>query len=250
MWIPIFLAFLFIFIINISAYFWAYYKQSDHLTDISYSLCFIAVAVGFYIYYGDYSVAKTILTAMVVLWGIRLGSFLFYRINKMGKDDRFDAFRGNWLGFLKFWLLQSMSIWIIALPVMIFLSKMDTGIINYFGISVWLLGFLVESIADFQKFNFKQKNKDAFYSGGLYRYVRYPNYAGEIHVWLGIFIFATSAFDPIDWISIISPIWITILLLFISGIPLLEKKSEKKYGEDPDFQQYKNETAKLIPFIY
>ena len=121
----IFISFLIITLVNILAYIWAYKKQSDHLTDISYSLCFIAVTLYFLFAYGDLSNGRIVLALMVILWGIRLGGFLFYRIYKMGKDARFDAFRGRASGFLKFWLLQSLSISIIVLPVLFGLLAQD-----------------------------------------------------------------------------------------------------------------------------
>ena len=115
----IFISFLLITLVNILAYIWAFRNQSDHLTDISYSACFIAVAVYFFLSYSNIEPARIILLSMVSLWAMRLGGFLFYRIYKMGRDTRFDEFRSSKSGFLKFWLLQSISIWIIALPVMI-----------------------------------------------------------------------------------------------------------------------------------
>jgi steroid 5-alpha reductase family enzyme len=207
------------------------------------------VAIFLFLSSEDKGLGKILMLSMVCLWAIRLGSYLLYRIKKMNRDRRFDGFRGNWLGFLKFWILQSVSIWIIALPAMIFLIKKNPEF-YWWGIIVWGVGFVIETIADAQKFSFKLKHKDQFMDKGLFSKVRYPNYTGEILCWLGIFIFALPAFQGMEWLAIISPIWITILLLFISGIPLLEKQYEEKYGHEAKFQAYKKETPMLIPFLF
>ena len=245
----LFYALLLIVLVNVSAYIWAYLRQSDHLTDITYSLCFLVVSLTLFLISDDKDTGKILMLTMVGLWAIRLGSYLLYRIKKMNRDRRFDAFRGNWLGFLKFWILQSVSIWIIALPVMVFLLKSNP---QYWiaGFFIWGVGLVIESVADAQKFSFKIKNRDTFMDKGLYSIIKFPNYLGEILVWVGIFIFIIPSIGGIEWLTIASPLWIIILLLFISGIPLLEKQYEKKYGDNPQFRKYQSATRKLIPYLY
>jgi len=240
---------LIITLVNVLAYAWAYKKQSDHLTDISYSLCFIVTVLSLVALYKHVTLPHIVLAGMVVLWGLRLGGFLFYRIHKMGKDDRFDSFRGSWKGFLKFFLLQSLSIWIIALPAIIFLQYPEFTP-SYLGLAVWSVGFIIESIADAQKFSFKEKNPDRFMNEGVYKSIRHPNYLGEILCWLGVWIFILPSLSGWLWISIISPLWITLLLVKISGIPLLEEKGERKYGSDPNYRSYMDSSHKLIPGIF
>lgn len=249
MWLLLLYSLIIITFINISAYVWAYFRQSDHLTDISYSLCFLGVAGILFLYSEDKGNGKVLMLVMIGLWAIRLGSYLLYRIKKMNRDRRFDSFRGNWLRFLKFWILQSISIWIIALPAMVFLLKTNP---SYWwpGALIWLIGFIMESVADAQKFSFKLKNKEAFMDKGLYSIIKYPNYLGEILCWIGVFAFAIPSLVGLEWLTIISPTWIIVLLLFISGIPLLEKQYEQKYGDDLQYRKYKRQTHKLIPFIY
>ncbi len=247
--VTLILSLIIITLVNVIAYVWAYKKQSDHLTDISYSLSFIALVVSLVMISGHMSWQHLILVGMVVLWGLRLGGFLFYRINKMGKDDRFDSFRGSWIGFLKFFLLQSISIWIIALPAIIFIQVPEIKV-SIVGIGIWFIGFVVEAIADAQKFSFKEKHPDRYMDSGIYKKIRHPNYLGEILCWLGIWIYIAPSIVGWYWISIISPIWICLLLIKISGIPLLEKKGYRKYGEDPEYMHYMNHTHKLIPGIY
>ena len=249
MWQPLLLALLIITAINISAFFWAYFKQTDHLTDISYSLSFVGLVVVFFILYGEFSTERILMLAMITFWGVRLGTYLFYRINKIGRDERFDKFRSNWVRFLRFWILQSISIWIIALPVMVFLAKSSPKI-WIGGFVIWVIGFILETIADYQKFQFKTQHKNEYMMSGLFRYVRYPNYLGEILCWLGVFLYAFPSFQGMEWLTVFGLIWIVLLLLFISGIPLLEKQAEEKYGSIASFRAYKNKTFKLIPFIY
>jgi len=246
----IIVSFIIITLVNVLAYIWAYKKQSDHLTDISYSLCFFAVTLYFLFTYNKLTLGRIILASMVILWGLRLGGFLFYRIQKMGKDLRFDTFRQSATGFLKFWLLQSISIWVIVLPVLIGLLDESLSV-NVYACFFWFAGWILQSIADWQKFIFKSNNsKDAFIQTGVFANVRHPNYTGEIIVWLTIFWYIMPALHGWQWLSIISPIWIVLLLVGISGIPLIEKANKNKYNTDLIYKNYVDNTWRLIPYIY
>jgi steroid 5-alpha reductase family enzyme len=239
-----------IVLINIAIYFWAYAKQSDHLTDISYSACFVGLTLFLYWKYSAQDIGATLLLGMVTLWGLRLGGFLFYRIKAIGKDKRFDDFRGSWVGFLKFFLLQGISIWVIAIPIILYLGAEESSKYSILGIVIWFFGWIIETLADQQKFSFKQKNPDSFYQGGLFSKIRHPNYLGEILVWIGIFVFTLPIYSGWTWLALVSPVWIVILLVGISGIPLLENKAWKKYGDDPEFQKYLKNSWRLFPYIY
>ncbi len=247
----ILVSFILITLVNVLAYIWAYKNQSDHLTDISYSACFIAVVSYFLFFEGDLSLGRIILSLMIIVWGLRLGGFLFYRIHKMGRDIRFDTFRDSKSGFLKFWILQSVSIWIIALPAMIGLTK-EWNQVNFYAVILWLLGICIESIADWQKFTFRSKPQpnDAFIDYGLYKYIRHPNYLGEIIVWISIFWFVSPYLSGLEWLTIISPLWIIVLLIWISGIPLIELTNVDKYKGNKKFDAYVKRTWKLLPGIY
>jgi len=247
----ILVSFILITLVNVLAYIWAYKNQSDHLTDISYSACFIAVVSYFLFFEGDLSLGRIVLSLMVIVWGLRLGGFLFYRIHKMGKDIRFDAFRDSKSGFLKFWILQSISIWIIVLPTMVGLAK-DLGEINIYALLLWAVGISIESVADWQKFSFRNisQPKGAFIDHGLYKYIRHPNYLGEIIVWSSIFWYVSPHLSGLEWISIISPIWVIVLLIWISGIPLIELTNVDKYKGNHRFDAYVKRTWRLLPGIY
>jgi steroid 5-alpha reductase family enzyme len=247
----IILSLILIVALNLLAYFWAYKNQSDKLTDITYSLCFIILSVFLYFYNNKSGVPELILTSMVVLWGLRLGGFLLFRILSIKKDERFDDFRNSKSGFLKFWILQSVSIWLLSLPIIIGLTTSENMILQIPALLLFIGGWLLETIADFQKFYFKQKyGKNTILQSGIYRFVRHPNYAGEIMVWVAVFWYVSPVLKGWQWLSIISPLWLITLLLFISGIPLIEKVNLLKYKDMPEYQKYVKRSKRLIPFIY
>jgi steroid 5-alpha reductase family enzyme len=248
--LPIIISFFIITAVNMIAYLWAYERQSDHLTDLSYSACFILVVIYFLFIYGDLTFPRITLALLVIIWGVRLGGFLFYRIHQMGKDVRFDSFRGSQKGFLKFWLLQSVSIWIIVLPVIVGLMS-DIKEVHWPAVVLWTIGWLLESIADYQKFTFRSKySEQDFIDTGLFKYIRHPNYLGEILIWAAVFLYVTPYVSGWMWLTIVSPLWIVILLVWISGIPLIEKTYPSKYANNARFDLYLSRSWKLIPFIY
>ena len=188
---------------------------------------------------------------MVILWGLRLGSFLFIRINYSKKDKRFDGIRESFKKFLKFWSLQGVSVWIILIPFFLFM-RTESNSVFWVGLFVWLIGLLIESVADIQKFLFslKDKNKGEFIKSGIWKYSRHPNYFGEILCWFGIYLFVFPSLNLIQLlIGLISPIYISSLLIFFTGIPKLEEYADKKWGDRDDYQEYKENTNKLIPWF-
>lgn len=242
--------------LNLVVFIFAYRHQTDHYTDFTYSLTFIVVAIFAFFQSEVQNLPKFVLLALVVVWALRLGGYLFSRIKSIGVDHRFDEMRPVWYRYIGFWILQGASVWIIATPFVVALSS-ETNFekllpVHLVGLLVWFVGLLLESIADFQKSRFRKdhKNDGQFMQSGLFSVLRYPNYLGEILIWIGIFIFATPCLVGIEWFSVISPLWIITLLLFISGIPYLQKQSEKRYGHLESYQSYKQSTKKLIPFLY
>ena len=242
-----------IVLINLIGFLLAYYRQTDKLTDLCYNLSFLSGAVMMYIS-TEFSLYHTVLLLMVSIWAIRLGVYLFIRVCSVGKDERFDSFRSSFTGFMKFWILQTVSILLLFIPVYSGFNVVegDMSFTSFAGIMLWLIGFVLESVADYQKYKFKNnpKNKRIFFREGLYKIVRYPNYLGEILIWWGIWLYVLPFYKAWTWISIVSPIWITVLLVFISGIPLLELQSKKKYGNLPEYKEYISKTKRLLPGIY
>lgn len=225
--------------------------KTDKFTDLSYGLTFVVTALILFATRADQGMVQTITVLLITIWGLRLATYLFIRILKTKRDERFDKIRSDTIKFAKFWFLQAISIFIILLPALVILNTQKTVNLSLMliGLSIWSVGFIIESVADQQKFAFKNKteNKDRWISTGLWKYSRHPNYFGEILVWWGIFVIALSYLENWLYLTIAGPLFITFLLLFVTGIPTLEKKYEEKYRNDPDFQKYKSKTSLLVP---
>lgn len=238
-------------LINAVLFLFAYANRSDKLTDLSYSLSFLSVAwVGFFA--SNRAFDKLLLALAVTIWAFRLGGFLFYRVLKVGKDSRFDEWRNDFIKFGKFWLGQAIVVWLLMIPYSIFMIQdfSKTNSLLFIGLAIFLIGWAIESIADAQKFQFSQnpKNKGKWIASGIWKYSRHPNYFGEILVWIGLYVSVLLSVSTLEKVvGIISPISIMVTLLFLSGVPLLEKSADKKWGKNPDYQKYKKSTPVLIP---
>ncbi|GJQ37309.1 MAG: hypothetical protein JETCAE01_33190 [Anaerolineaceae bacterium] len=236
----------------------AYIFQTEKFFDLTGSITYITVT-GVALCYSRYSVpldARSILLAvLVVVWAIRLGTFLFSRIQKAGKDDRFDELKPSFIRFLNVWTIQ--GLWVTftlaaALVAITTTTRKELDIFAVVGFLIWLLGFIIEVVADAQKsrFNADPANKGKFIQTGLWSRSRHPNYFGEIVLWIGIAIIALPVLQGWAWIALISPLFVAILLTRISGIPLLQKKADKKWGGQADYEAYKKNTPVLIPKLW
>jgi len=228
--------------------------KTDKFTDLTYGLTFILLSIFSILISGNFTKYKIILLFIIVIWAVRLITYLFKRILIMKKDKRFDGVRENFLKFAQFWFFQAISVWIILLPSIIILTSgniIELTYMSLLGIIYWLIGMIFETIADIQKFCFKlnPKNKDKWISSGFWKYSRHPNYFGEILCWFGIFVYIFPNLKGIQIFSIISPLYITILLLFVSGIPILEKSYNERFKNNKEYQKYKKETSILIPLV-
>ena len=236
---------------NLIMFLFAYKFKTDKLTDLSYALTFIfLIILGFFI--NNYSKFKLILLLIILLWALRLGIFLFIRIRKIKKDRRFDGIRENFLKFFQFWLFQGITVWIILLPsLIVFGSSTKITFLSWIGFAIWFLGITIETFADLQKYQFNKNNKeDRWISTGLWKYSRHPNYFGEISCWLGIYIFVFSSLTILQrLLSLVSPLFITILLIFVTGLPKLEEYANKKWGKLKQYKEYKKKTSILIPWF-
>ncbi len=226
-------------------------RRTDVVTDLSYSLTFAVLAVVL-LFTGADEPIQLVASLLVVLWAVRLGSYLFRRIMRMKVDHRFDGMRDDPLRFARFWLLQAITVAVVMLPVTYLLDRDDPpgiGAWSIAGAAVWLVGLLVEAIADAQKSAFKAKaeNRDRFVASGLWRYSRHPNYFGEMLVWWGLFLYTVPVLHGAAFAVVAGPVFITLLLLFVSGIPPLERSAEEKYGNDPAHREYKRRTSILVP---
>lgn len=223
-------------------------KRSD-VADVAWGLGFVLIAwLSFYL--SGFAVRSLVVNALVTIWGTRLAWHIYRRNHNRPEDYRYQAWRREWenftlRSFLQVFMLQGVLLYLIALPV-IFINhtfSSEVGWIDYAGIAVWLIGFCFESIGDRQLKEFIRDpaNKGKIIDKGLWRYSRHPNYFGEVTQWWGIFIVALSI--PDGWTVVIGPLTITVLILFVSGIPLLEKN----YAGRADFEAYKKRTSILIP---
>lgn len=246
----IWIALLVAVVINLVMFGFAFRRQTDKLTDISYALTFIALMA--YMQITHQATAATIVgVVMVSLWAVRLGGFLLYRISKTGKDHRFDEMRGNFRKFLQFWVMQGLSVWVILIPMLLLLQSKHTmlTVMSFLGAFIWVVGLLIEAIADVQKFRFSQNpaNKNKWIDEGIWKYSRHPNYFGEITVWVGAYLFAISSLSITQAvIGLVSPLFIASLILFVSGVPKLEKSADERWGNSKTYQEYKRRTSMLV----
>jgi steroid 5-alpha reductase family enzyme len=226
--------------------------RTDKLTDLSYGLSFVLVTLFLLLLNGERGGVRYGLLAIVCLWGMRLGLYLFLRILRIGRDERFDGRREKTLAFAAFWGLQAVTIWVVMMPVTMVMSVPGPLPFRWPavpGALVWAAGFAVEFLADQQKYAFKNDpaNAGRWVSRGLWKYSRHPNYFGESLCWVGVLVFALPYLRGAMLVAALSPIYITFLLLFVSGIPLLEKKADKKYGSDPAYREYRDHTSLFVP---
>ncbi|MGB7874379.1 MAG: DUF1295 domain-containing protein [Anaerolineales bacterium] len=235
----------------------AYLFQTEKFFDLTGSLTYISV-VGVAVCYSRYSTdldARSILlAALVIIWALRLGTFLFSRIQKAGKDDRFDEIKPSFIRFLNVWTIQGLWITFTAAAALVgitTLTRKDLDVFAILGFLIWAFGFAFEVIADSQKsrFNADPANKGKFIQTGLWARSRHPNYFGEIVLWIGIAIIAIPVLQGWQWVAMISPLFVTLLLTRVSGVPLLEKKADKKWGGQEDYEAYKKNTPVLIPSL-
>ena len=250
---PVLASFILSVSVNLIFFLVALTLKTDKVTDLSYSLSFMAIAPLLLAANGmNFSLQQLIVTLAIVVWGIRLGSYLFYRILLTKTDERFDDKRNNPKRLTAFWLLQITAVWLILMPYSFYLTSRTVGGMSFItlsGLAVYAAGLIIESVSDYQKFIFKKQpdNKGKWMDKGLWHWSRHPNYFGEMLVWWGLFVVVVPYLTGLKLLALIGPVFITLLLLFVSGIPLLEKSAEKKYGNNPDYVAYRDSTSLLIP---
>ena len=239
------------FAINWAAFVPANISRTEKYYDLTGSLTYLSVT-GFTVYFSQpLDLRATLVAIMVALWAVRLGSFLFARIRKDGKDRRFDKIKTSPVRFLTAWTLQ--GLWVVltaacALAVVTGGTSVPLGIFAYVGGAMWLVGFIIEVMADEQKKAFRAdpENEGKFISTGIWAWSRHPNYFGEIVLWLGIAVMAVPVLSGVQWAVMISPVFVTLLLTRVSGVPKLEHHADQKWGDDPAYKKYKDSTPVLM----
>ncbi len=230
--------------------------RTDVFTDITYSLTYFLLSVLLFVFARPDGLITTLVLSLVCLWAIRLGSYLLRRILIIKVDHRFDDRRDNPIAFGSFWLLQAITVWVVMIPVasMAFADGRGQGANPYVAypfLALALASLAFETVADAQKFAFKRipGNDRAFMKRGLWSLSRHPNYFGELLFWWSLALSGVTVFRGLEWLSFIGPVFITVLIRYVSGVPLLEKSAEKKWGSDPDYVAYRDSTSLIIPRI-
>lgn len=227
-------------------------KRND-IADIAWGPGFIIVALCLIISSQTYHPRLLLASLLTFLWGMRLAIHIFIRNKNKKEDFRYLAWRKEWGAwfyirtYLQVFLLQGVFMLLISMPV-ITLSLYpgnSISVLDVVGVCVWIVGFLFETIGDLQlsRFIANSRNKKKIMTKGLWQYTRHPNYFGEVTVWWGIFLIASSS--PLWFIALLSPLTISFLILKVSGIPLLEKK----YEGNKEFELYKKRTNAFFPWF-
>jgi steroid 5-alpha reductase family enzyme len=230
----------------------AYLAQSERFFDLTGSFTYIAVIVLAVVLSPVKDNRSLLMAALVAIWAVRLGSFLFRRIHKAGKDGRFDSLKPYFLRFLNTWTLQ--GLWVsftlaAALAAVTTSARKELDIFALVGLLIWLFGFIIEVVADAQKNRFRANPENAgrYIHTGLWSWSRHPNYFGEIVLWIGMAIIALPVLSDWQWVTLISPVFVTLLLTRISGVPMLERRADRTWGGQEDYEAYKARTSVLIP---
>ena len=230
--------------------------QTEKFYDLTGSLTYISVTSIAYFSLDNPTTIDTILYLYVIVWAGRLGIFLFRRINKDGKDERFDKAKKKFFWFLQYWMGQ--AAWVVfsaGASILAILSPVEAEleVLAFIGIFLWWSGFLIEVISDYQKRKFRETSdpKTMFISTGLWAKSRHPNYFGEITLWVGMAVISLSSLSGIEYVTaIVSPVFIYLLLVKLEGVPMLERIADERYGELPDYQEYKANTPVLMMKIF
>jgi len=229
--------------------------KNASIVDVGWGLGFVAVALVLLISTGSFNPAAVTLYCLVNLWGLRLTSHLAARNLGRAEDWRYRAWRQQWgksyawRSYLQIFMLQGLMMWLISLSLVVAFaagaSYVPEGNWLAAGVAVWVIGFGIEAVADWQLAKFKKnrsKNTSPIMSTGLWRFSRHPNYFGEVLQWWGLWLCVLML--PMGWVAVISPLIITWLIVFVSGVPLLEKK----FTGDKDYQTYAQRTSRLLPW--
>ena len=230
----------------------SWFLHSERFFDLVGSATYLTVAVVSLLAIPKIDTRSVLLGLMICLWGLRLGTFLFARVQAVGHDARFNLIKHKFAWFLMTWTVQ--GLWVLitssaALAAITSSKRSDFGIIGIIGIILWLTGFVIEIVADEQKRKFKldPSKQNSFITDGLWGWSQHPNYFGEIVLWIGVSLVALPGLSSWQYFTLISPVFVFILLTRISGLPMLNSAARKRWGDDPEFLAYKKSTPVLIP---
>ena len=239
---------------------YALLQKRNDIVDSMWGGGFIIIAIIALWYQVEPTLPMIIVASMIGLWGIRLMLHITMRNTGKSEDARYRAWRDTWMehgkgyflirSYVQIFMLQGVLMILMSAPIFmmsIFSEINSMTWYMYIGLALWVKGFIFETVGDWQlkKFIADSSHKGAIMKYGLWKYTRHPNYFGEIAMWWGIGIMVVPSMIPVSLVALISPLIITYLLLYVSGIPMLEKK----WDDNPEFQKYKEQTSPLIPWF-
>ena len=233
----------------------AYVFQTEKFYDLMGSITYLTVIWFTLMSSSNESTLVNIGNIVIVLlissWAIRLGTFLFLRIKKDGEDKRFRTIKPSASRFFMTWTLQGLWVSLCSMCALTAISSEGGIVLNlffYLGVAIFIFGFAIEIIADKQKSKFRsvEANKDSFITTGLWAKSRHPNYLGEILLWLGVAIISISSLSGWQYLTLISPIFTYLLLVYVSGVRMLEDMGDKKWGHNEEYIKYKSTTPRLF----
>lgn len=240
------------FVVNWIAFVPSFLNHTEKFFDLTGAFTYITVMIAALVLSQELDARAWLVAGMVIVWASRLGTFLFRRIHKAGRDGRFDEMKYDFLQFLMTWTIQ--GLWVsmtasAAVAIVTAADRVEFGVAGTIGLSVWLVGFLIEVLADWQKSKFKDDtaNSGRFITTGLWSWSQHPNYFGEIVLWMGVAVMSVPVLSGWRWFVLISPIFVFVLLTKISGIPILRRRADERWGNDPEYKAYLERTSKLIP---
>jgi len=240
------------FVVQWVAFVPAYLLQTESFYDLTGSLTYVTVTALAVALSPEVDARSILLLVLVVIWAARLGSFLVRRIRRAGKDERFDAIKPSFVRFLGAWTLQ--GLWVsltlaASLAAITTTVREELAVVTVLGVLIWVIGFALEATADLQKNRFRADpaNRGRFIRTGLWAWSRHPNYFGEIVLWIGVAVIAVPVLTGWQWVTLVSPLFVTLLLTRVSGVPPLEKRADAKWGGEPDYEAYKSSTPVLVP---
>jgi len=232
----------------------AYLFQTEHYFDLIGSISYVATVALAFALAPSFGTRGMVVATLICVWAVRLGSFLFIRVKKAGQDRRFTQIKTKFFRFLLTWTLGGTWVFITMAAGLAAMTSQSQSPVDGFlvvGATLWVIGFGIEVVADQQKTAFRKDpaNAEKFISSGLWSISRHPNYLGEIILWIGIAVIALPVLEGWQWITLASPFFVSFLLLKVSGVPMLENNAESRWGNDPEFRQYKAKTPTLIPYF-
>lgn len=248
----IFTCAVFAFVVNWLVFIPSALARTERYYDLTGALTYLSVtsvAAGLAL---PMDLRASVVAGLVAVWAVRLGGFLYLRIRQDGHDRRFNQIKTDGLRFLVTWTLQGLWVTLTAACALMIISsetRVAPDLFFYAGLTLWAIGFGIEVVADAQKSAFRKipENAGQFITTGLWSSSRHPNYVGEIVLWLGIAVMAVPVLNGWQWVVLVSPLFVYLLLNRVSGVPLLEKRAQEKWGDDPAYQAYCANTPVLFP---